>query len=61
MTFGARYYISQSQRFGGLWGGLGISGRVASHWLEGSPVSAQAGHTANDGDLVVVGVHALQI
>jgi hypothetical protein len=32
---GARYYVSQSQRFGGRRGGLGLSGRVVLYRLEG--------------------------
>jgi hypothetical protein len=31
---GARYYVSQSQRFGGLRGGLGLSGRVVPYRWE---------------------------
>ena len=59
MTSRARYYISQSLRAGGLWGGLGLSGRVAPYRLGGSWYQPRWG-TANDGDLVVLGVHALQ-
>jgi hypothetical protein len=33
---GARYYVSQSQRFGGHRGGPGLSGRVVLYQLEGS-------------------------
>jgi hypothetical protein len=32
----ARYYVSQSQRFGGLRGGPGLSGRVVLYRLGGS-------------------------
>ena len=31
VTLVARYYVSQSQRAGGLRGALGLSGRVASY------------------------------
>jgi hypothetical protein len=33
---GARYYVSQSQRFGGLRGDLGLSGRVVPYRLGGN-------------------------
>jgi hypothetical protein len=33
---GARYYVSQFQRFGGLRGGPGLSGRVVLYQLGGS-------------------------
>jgi hypothetical protein len=33
---GARYYVSQSQRFGGHQGGPGLSGRVVLYQLGGS-------------------------
>jgi hypothetical protein len=48
---GARYYVSQSQRFGGLRGGPGLSGRVAPYRLGGSRHQPRRG-TAEDGDLV---------
>jgi hypothetical protein len=33
---GARYYVSQSQHFGGLQGGPGLNGRVVLYRLGGS-------------------------
>ena len=56
---GARYYVSQSQRASGLWGGPGLSGRVEPYWLGGSRYQPRRG-TTHDDDLVVLGVHALQ-
>ena len=56
---GTRYYVSQSQRFGGLRGGLGLSGSVAPYQLGGSRYQPRRS-TTDDGDLVVPGVHALQ-
>ena len=55
---GAWYYASQSQRAGGLRGGLGLSGRVAPYRLGGSRYQPRRG-TTDDGGLVVPGVHAL--
>jgi hypothetical protein len=47
----ARYYVSQSQHFGGLRGGLGLSGRVVPYRLGGSQHQPRWG-TTEDGDLV---------
>ena len=58
MTLGARYYVSQSQRFGGLRGGPGLSGRVVPYRLGGSRHQPRRG-TADDGDLVDFQVYTL--
>jgi hypothetical protein len=47
---GGRYYVSQSQRFGGLQGGPGMSGRVVPYQLGGSRHQPRQG-TTEDGDL----------
>ena len=57
--WGAWYYISQSQCASGLWGGPGLSGRMAPYRLGGSRNQPRRG-TADNGDLVVLGVYALQ-
>jgi hypothetical protein len=36
IDLGAQYYVSQSQCFGGHWGGPGLSGRVVLYRLGGS-------------------------
>jgi hypothetical protein len=51
VTLGARYYVSRSQRFGGLRGGPGLSGRVVPYRLGGSRNQPRRG-TADDDDLV---------
>jgi hypothetical protein len=58
VTLGARYYVSQSQRFGGRRGGLGLSGRVVPYRLGGSRHQPRRG-TADDGDLVDFQVYTL--
>ncbi len=58
MTLGARYYVSQSQRFGGRRGGPGLSGRVVPYRLGGSRHHPRRG-TADDGDLVGYQVYTL--
>jgi hypothetical protein len=58
VTLGARYYVSQSQRFSGLQSGLGLSGRVVPYRLGGSRHQPRWG-TANDGDLVDSQVYTL--
>jgi hypothetical protein len=58
VTLGAWYYVTQSQRFGGLWGGLGLSGRVVPYWLGGSQHQPRRG-TADDGNLVEFRVYTL--
>jgi hypothetical protein len=58
VTLGARFYVSQSQRFGGLRGGLGLSGRVVPYRLGGSRHQPRRG-TADDGDLVDYQVYTL--
>jgi hypothetical protein len=58
VTLGARYYVSQSQRFGGLRGGPGLSGRVVLYQLGGSQHQPRRG-TAEDGDLVNFQVYTL--
>jgi hypothetical protein len=58
VTLGARYYVSQSQRFGGLRGGLGLSGGVVPYQLGGSRHQPRRG-TADDGDLVDFHVYTL--
>jgi hypothetical protein len=58
LRLGARYYVSQSQRFGGLWGGLGLRGRVVPYRLGGSRHQPRRG-TAEDGDLVDYLVYTL--
>jgi hypothetical protein len=51
VTLGAQYYVSQSQHFGGLRGGLGLSGRVVPYQSGGSRHQPRQG-TADDGNLV---------
>jgi hypothetical protein len=58
VTLGAQYYVSQSQRFGGRRGGLGLSGRVVPYQLGGSHHQPRRG-TADDGDLVDYQVYTL--
>jgi hypothetical protein len=58
VTLGARYYVSQSQHFGGRRGGPGLSGRVVPYRLEGSRHQPRRG-TADDGDLVDFQVYTL--
>jgi hypothetical protein len=58
VTLGAWYYVSQSQRFGGRRGGLGLSGRVVSYQLGGSRHQPRWG-TTKDGDLVDFQVYTL--
>jgi hypothetical protein len=58
VTLGARYYVSQSQRFRGLRGGLGLSGRVVPYRLGGSRHQPRRG-TVDDGDLMDFLVYTL--
>jgi hypothetical protein len=58
VTLGAWYYVLQSQRFGGLRGGPGLSGRVVPYWLGGSRHQPRQ-DTADDGDLVDFQVYTL--
>jgi hypothetical protein len=58
VTLGARYYVSQSQRFGGLRGGPGLSGRVVPYRLGGGRHQPRRG-TTDDGDLVDFQVYTL--
>jgi hypothetical protein len=55
---GAWYYVSQSQRFGGLRSGPGLSGRVVPYRSEGSRHQPRRG-AADDGDLVDFQVYTL--
>jgi hypothetical protein len=50
--------VSQSQRFGGRQGGLGLSGRVVPYRLGGSRHQPRRG-TTDDGDLVNFWVYTL--
>jgi hypothetical protein len=57
-VFNHRYYVSQFQRFGGLRGGPGLSGRVVPYRLGGGRHQPRRG-TAEDGDLVGYQVYTL--
>jgi hypothetical protein len=58
VTLGARYYVSQSQRFDGLRGVLGLSGRVVPYRMGGSRHQPRRG-TADDDDLMGYQVYTL--
>jgi hypothetical protein len=58
VTLGAWFYISQSQRFGGLRGGPGLSGKVVPYRLGGSRHQPRRG-IADDGNLVDYQVYTL--
>jgi hypothetical protein len=58
VTLGARYYVSQFQRFDGLRGGPVLSDRVVLYRLRGSRHQPRRG-TADDGDLVDFQVYTL--